>query len=127
MFNYHTDIIWSINAVLLAITVLASFVIFFTALLKDLLWEKRRRALLNIKKDVYGLVISGQGPSKDVCYPVLADITPQQFIDIETNRRIDIAFFNESEQQFFKKCFVTPERIASLENTAKNSRNKWKK
>jgi len=127
MFNYHTDIIWAINAVLLAIAVLTGFVIFFTAFVKDLLWERRRKALLNIKKDVYELVISGQGISKGVCYPVVADITPQQFIDIETNRRIDIAFFNESEQQFFKKCFITPERITSLENTAKNSRNKWRK
>ncbi|MFA5500108.1 MAG: HEAT repeat domain-containing protein [Candidatus Omnitrophota bacterium] len=127
MFNYYTDIIWTINAVLLAIAVLTSLVIFFTAFFKDLLWEKRRKALLNVKKDVYELVISGQGASKGICYPVVADITPQQFIDIETNRRIDIAFFNESEQQFFKKCFITPERIASLEKIAKNSRNKWKK
>lgn len=127
MYNYYTHIIWSIDIALSAVCIFASGLIFFTAVVKGSLWEKRRKALLGIKKDVYELVLSGQKPMEKACYPVVADITPQQFIDIETNRRIDIAFFNESEQQFFKKCFVTPERIASLENIAKNSRNKWKK
>lgn len=127
MQNYHTDIIWSIDAALFGISLTAAVLIFACALVKDHLWKKRRDALLRIKKNVYDLILAGKGSSAPVCRPFKADITPEQFIDIETNRKIEMAFFNEAERQFFRSCFVNPEQVAKLEKIALKSVNKWRR
>ncbi|MCX5667730.1 MAG: HEAT repeat domain-containing protein [Candidatus Omnitrophica bacterium] len=127
MYNYHTDTIWTVNAVLLCVVALTSLVILLAAAIKNYLWEKRRRGLLNIKKDVYEFALSRKGASTAACPPFVNNVTPQQFIDIETNRRIDSVFFNDSEQQFLKSCFIKPEDLAKLEEAALRSGNKWRK
>lgn len=127
MYDYYSDIVWWINGMLLIISVITSFAIFYCAQIKEFLWNKRREALLDIKKNVYEMVLAGEKSTEKVCYPITVNITPEQFIDIETNRKIDIAFFNENEREFLKKCFVTPQRVASLTKMAGRSRNKWRK
>ncbi|MBI1869686.1 MAG: HEAT repeat domain-containing protein [Chlamydiae bacterium] len=47
------------------------------------------------------------------------------FLDIETNRNRELAFFNKSEQEIFRKIFLHQDRIAQLEKIAYLSRNKW--
>ena len=127
MYNYHADIVWSVNAVLLGMLITTSFVIFACVMVKDYLSQLRRRALINIKKNVYEMVLAGRKSSEAVCQSFTAAITPKQFIDITTNRFIDAAFFNDSEQQFLKGCFVNPEETARLEKIATASRNKWRR
>ena len=80
-----------------------------------------------VKKNIYEFILSSKGSSSAVCPSFVNGVTPQQFIDIKTNRRIDAAFFNDSERQFLKSCFVTPSSIAKLENTALRPGNKWRK
>jgi hypothetical protein len=127
MFDYYADIVWTINKVLFGALILTSAVIFFCAAFKNYTWEKRRQGLLKIKKDIYEMVLSGKSYSAAVCHPLLTGITPQQFIDIETNRSMDAVFFNDSEQQLLKGCFREPGKIAGLEKTAGTSKNKWRK
>lgn len=127
MYNYYIDIIWTINAVLFGIVVLTCIVIALTAALKNYLWEKRRRGLLDIKKDVYEFVLSHKDSSSAVCPSFINNVTPQQFIDIRTNRHIDSAFFNESEQELLKHCFIKPDELTRLEDAALSSGNKWRK
>ena len=125
MYSYHADIVWSVNAVLLGMLMVTSVVIFACVAVKDHLSQVRRRALVNIKKNVYEMVLADRKNSEAVCQSFTATITPKQFIDIATNRSIDAAFFNDSEQQFLKGCFVNPEEVARLEKIATTARNKW--
>ncbi len=127
MYNYYIDIIWTVNAVLACVVALTCIVIILTAALNNYLWEKRRQSLLNIKKYIYEFILSHKSSSSAACLSFVNGVTPQQFIDIKTNRRIDAAFFNDSEQQFLKSCFVMPEALAKLEDTALRSGNKWRK
>ncbi|MCX5678032.1 MAG: HEAT repeat domain-containing protein [Candidatus Omnitrophica bacterium] len=125
MFNYHADIVWVINKVLFGALILTSAVIFFCAVIKNYIWEKRRQGLLKIKNDIYEMVLSGKSFTEGVRHPLFTGITPQQFIDIETNRSIDAAFFNDSEQQLLKGCFREPEKIAELNKIVERSNDKW--
>ena len=127
MYNYRVDIIWAIDAALLGVVALTSLVIALTAALKNYLWRKRRQGLLAIKKDVYEFVLSHKRDPSAVCPAFVDNVTPQQFIDIRTNRRLDAAFFNDSEQELLKNCFVKPDDLAKLEDTALRSGNKWRK
>jgi len=125
MNNYFTDAIIRVDIILLLNALaLSALIILYTILKKHFLY-RRNTALLNIKKNVYELVMSGLKTSKAVCMPLADEVTPRQFIDIETNR--DTVFFNKSEQEAFKACFATPKNLAALEKTASYSRNKWRK
>ncbi|MFA6078846.1 MAG: HEAT repeat domain-containing protein [Candidatus Omnitrophota bacterium] len=125
MYNYHADIVWVIDAVLAISLVLTFISIFLTAELREYFWEKRRSRLLKIKNNVSEMILSGKGPSAAVCQPFADEATPEQFLDVETNRSMGAVFFNDSEKQLFKSCFLTPEHIARITKLAKWSGNKW--
>ncbi|MFA4981641.1 MAG: HEAT repeat domain-containing protein [Candidatus Omnitrophota bacterium] len=128
MYGYHADIVWMVNAALLIVLIITGVVIFFCVLIKSRIQGARRSRLLGIKKNVYETVMSGKGVSEgapsSVC-PI--NVTPEQFIDVETNRARYAAFFNEAEIAFLKKCFVSPGQTAKLEKRAKSSWNKWQR
>lgn len=127
MYNYHTNIVWVINCVLLSMLIITSIAIVVSVIVNDYVWQRRRRRLIAIKNDVFEILLAGRKPSDAVCQPFASSITPQQFIDIATNRNIKAAFFNDSEQQFFKNCFINPEQIARLEKIARTSNSKWRR
>lgn len=110
MYNYHADIVWMANAALLGVVILTSAAIFLSVIFKNYIWRRRRNALLKIKKSVYETILAHRAASKNVCEAFNANLTPQQFLDIETNRAVNAAFFNDSEQQFFRSCSIRPER-----------------
>ena len=127
MYNYHADIVWIVNVTLAGIILATIAVIFLCAIFKDYLWEKRSRILLNIKKNVYEMVLAGNKTSENVCQSFVAAITPQQFIDISTNRSLGVTFFNDAEQQFLRGCFGSPVETARLRKIALNYGNKWRR
>jgi hypothetical protein len=127
MFDYFPGIAWLADAYLFIAIILTSIAIFFCAAFKEYLWEKRRRGLLSIKNNVYEMVLAGERPSESVCRPFAAEATPQQFLDIETNRNMGAAFFNDSERQLFKNCFITPGQIKKIEKRAAHSISKWRR
>ncbi|MBN2453799.1 MAG: HEAT repeat domain-containing protein [Candidatus Omnitrophica bacterium] len=123
MRDYYVDIVWPINIAILAAVILTVAAIIICLILKDYIWHRRRQELLDIKSNVYEMAISGR---KKCVIPKSSAprLTSRQLIDIETNRGRDMVFFNDSEQEMFKKCFITPEYIAALSRTVKNS---WSK
>jgi hypothetical protein len=128
MHNYYAEIVWAIDLVLIPIIALTCFVIFSCVLFMEHNWQKRRHSLLALKKNVYEMVLANnKEPGSAVCIPFISELTPQQYIDIETNRSIEAVFFNESEQKFFRSCFITPENINKLTDIVNKSRDKWKK
>ena len=112
MYNYYAETVWAVNGVLYGTLVLTSAVIFLCAGFKEHFWEARRRRLLEIKKNLYEWALAGKSPAEMAGRPFVPEVTPQQFLDVETNRNIDAAFFNDSERQLFKKYFATPLQVA---------------
>ncbi|MFA6142777.1 MAG: HEAT repeat domain-containing protein, partial [Candidatus Omnitrophota bacterium] len=127
MYNYHVDIIWKIDIVLLALSLALSFAIITSSLLNIYSRKRRKKALLNIKKDMVELILSGKAAGKNVCLPFASGTTPRQFIDIQSNRDREGVFFNDAEQKFFKVCFVNKKRLTRLEKIAVRWGNKWRR
>lgn len=125
MHNYYTNLVWKIDAVLLAASLALTVVIIFNAAIREYLWKRRSRALLNIKEHVYELVLSGEEINKEECAKIISVSTPQQFLDVATNRNRELIFFNDSEQELFKKHFLSAQNISRLKKIAKNPGNKW--
>ena len=127
MYNYHPDLIWAIDKILLALAILAGLLTIFYSLTREYLWKRRSGALLNIKRNIYELALSGKNVDNNVCLSVASEITPQQFLDVTTNRNRETAFFNESEQKLLKSCFVSAEKLRAIEKIAVSSWNKWRR
>ena len=127
MNNYHVDLIWVIDEILLGIVIILGLIIIVYSLVKEYRWRRRSGALLNIKKNIYELVLSGKNSDINTCLPEISGITEQQFLDVATNRNRETTFFNESEQEALKGCFVSAERIAAVEKTAIFSWRKWRR
>jgi len=127
MYNYHTDLIWAIDKILLYLVILAGVLTIFYSLVKEYRWKKRSRALLYIKRNVYELALSGKKIDSNDCLLIVSKITPQQFLDVATNRNREVAFFNESEQKIIKDCFVSTAKLAEIEKIAVSSWSKWQR
>lgn len=125
MYNYFTDTILSVDAYLLGVLVFMIATIFAYVLVSERADAKRKKGLLNIKRNVYDLILSDREGRGAAC-PVM-DFTPQQFLDIETNRIRDAVFFNKSEQDAFRDCIVTPEKVKMAAGIAGRSGDKWKR
>lgn len=124
MHNYYVDIVWKANLVLLAI--LAVFIIFIViyCILQDLFIAIRKNKLLNIKRRIYELFISGSD-NKGEAVIDSSKLSTQEFLDVVTNRTRWAVFFNQQEQDYLKNCFVNQKNILKLERIAKKSLNKW--
>ncbi len=124
MHNYYVDIVWKANLVLLAI--LAVFIIFIViyCILQDLFIAIRKNKLLNIKRRIYELFISGSD-NKEEAVIDSSKLSTQEFLDVVTNRTRWAVFFNQQEQDYLKNCFVNQKNILKLERIAKYSLNKW--
>ncbi|MFA5176585.1 MAG: HEAT repeat domain-containing protein [Candidatus Omnitrophota bacterium] len=127
MHNYYPELIWAIDKILLYLVAAAGLLTIFYSLAREYSWKRRNRALLNIKSNVYELVLSGKEADNEACLASVSGVTPQQFLDVTTNRNREIVFFNESEQEILKSCFVSAEKIAKIEKTALFSWNKWRR
>lgn len=126
-YNYYGDIVWAVDLALAIIIIFTGLIIVFYAAAKDGSWKRRKDALLRIKKDVYEMVVADKDPSGNTCQLFTSSITPQQFIDIATNRTPAAVFFNDSERDFLKKCFVSAEQIRRLEKIVEFSFDKWRR
>lgn len=125
MHNYFTDQIISFDILLALSIVILSVTIIAYALLCEHLARRRNKRLINIKKSVYEMALSGTKLSANTCAPFTEGATPQQFLDIETNR--NSVFFNKNEQEIFRACFTDPGKIAKIEKAARSARNKWRR
>ncbi len=127
MYNYHADIVWLANKIMFVVIMSTILVTLACVLLKNNLWAKRRNALNKIKLNLSEIVLARQSISQDVCYPLITNITTEQFIDIVTNRRIEAEFFNDKEKDFFIHCFSNSETLSRLQKRARSPRNKWRR
>lgn len=127
MYNYHTELIFRIDIILLYLFLAITLYTIVYVIIKDISGKLRNRRLVNIKKNVYELALSGKSLDANLCFPVISEITNQQFLDAATNRKREAVFFNESEQEILKHCFVSPERITKIERLALTSFNKWQR
>jgi HEAT repeat protein len=127
MHNYHTDLIFCIDLALAAVIIALTLETIISAVIRERRFKGRSEKLFNIKQNVYELAVSGKKVSGKVCLPEISELTPQQFIDVETNRNREAVFFNEEEQKILRACFSAPEKIALIEKIALNPWNKWRR
>lgn len=124
IYNYYTDLVIKIDLLLLAASVSLSLITILYSIVNDHLDKRRSAGLLNIKRHVYELTLSEK--EMQVCMPVTTQATPRQFLDVQTNRNRSV-FFNASEQEAFMRCFVSTEKVAEIEKTARGAKNKWRR
>ena len=124
MYNYHFELVRTIDIALLGVLILVSLVIAVSAFIKNYLWDRRINRLLDIKVYIYPLVIAAKDPASVANTPFITRITPQQFLDIEMNRTREAVSFNDAERNFLRSCFISPKRIVRLEKSALKSGNK---
>ena len=125
MLNYHTDIFFKIDIILLGLYLISSAALILYIIVRDHRSEKRAQKLLEIKHSLSKLFLSGKNINTATC-PLSAGITtPAEFLDVETNRQKHAVFFNESEQQLFKECVISPDKLKTFESIAKKQTNKW--
>lgn len=126
MNNYFTEITWKIDVALFLFSLLLSVMILINMAIRNYIENQRGSKLLLIKKNLFELFLSGQQISESVRLPLLKDVESSIFLDIATNRKRELAFFNKSEQEILKKYFISDkDNIARLGKTANQSRDKW--
>lgn len=125
MYNYHVDLVWKIDIILILVILLGTISVIGYSVFQWYLARLSRRQLLGIKEKIYA-VLSGKKDVK-VCPPEGFETTSKEFLDIVTNRKIWAAFFNASEQEYFKRCFVGQDAIIKLERVAARSLSKWRR
>jgi len=126
MYSYHTDLVLKIDAALLILFIAVAVLTIVSVIFRDYIWRRRSHKLLNIKRNVYELILSGGKVDAKALLPE-PEITPQQFLDIATNRNRDAVFFNEAEQKSLQQSFLSKKRLAEIERIAKNSWSKWRR
>ncbi len=125
MFNYFADLIFEINLVLLYLFVVISVLAVAEVITSNRVYRQRKKSLIETKKKVYALALSGEKLDTKTCALPISKITPQQFLDVITNRNRGAVFFNEAEQRIFRSCFLSSKIIASVYKTAATSWDKW--
>jgi len=127
MHNYYTILAFRIDIGLLAFSIALAMAAILDSVIIEYAWRRRSRALLNIKRHVYEVLLAGQGADDEKFSGLIAQTTPEQFLDITTNRDRELIFFNDSERQIFRKNFISGQKIDHLKKIARGHRNKWKR
>lgn len=127
MYDYHANLVWAVDKALFIIALGLTTLIIINAIVNEYLRRRRSRALLNIKKHVYEILLAGQKIDEKSLPPVISGATPQQFLDVATNRDKESIFFNNAEQELFKKHFIAPRKIKKLKAMIGGVGKKWRK
>lgn len=125
MINYHTGLVLKIDIALLALYLAFAMLLVTYLIIRNHRSENRLRKLLKIKQDIFGSLLKGK--RGETCPALISRATSREFVDVRTNRLKHTVFFNESEQQLFKDCFVSADKIKALESSAKKRRGRWRR
>jgi len=127
MYNYHADIIWKIDILLIALSAIFSLAIIAYVIVQKFMWNWRKKQLLKIKDCAFELLQGGNKQEKAHLEATLSNITPRQFLDVQTNRNRISVFFNENEQRLIGSVFTKKGKISTLEKAAGSLFDKWRR
>jgi len=125
MINYHADLVIKVDFILLAAYLIFAIALVLYVIRRDYSSKRHARKLLKIKENLTRLFLSGKRTNAATKFA--ARLTPEEFVDVQTNRRKYTVFFNELEQQFLKELFVTAGKIKELRSLLKKPIGKWGK
>ena len=126
MNNYFTDIIFKIDAALLVFTGFLIVAILFFASTKIYFERRRIKKLQIIKKNVYRIVLTEKESVKNETFSAKYCSLPM-FLDVAANRVKEGVFFNDAEQEVFRKMCVSVSRVKKILSTAARSLSKWRR
>ena len=126
MGNYFTDIVFKVDAVLLFLAAFLIADIFFYEISRIYFDNRRIRKLQAIKKNVYRVVLTEKELSKKDVLSIKSCSLPI-FLDVATNRVKEGVFFNEAEQQVFKKICISEASVKKALSIADRSFDKWRR
>ncbi len=126
MGNYFTDTIFKVDIALAVLAILLIAAIFFYDISRIYLDNHRLKRLQKIKKNVYRIVLTEKELSKNDILSSNYCSLPT-FLDVATNRVKEGVFFNEAEQEVFKKLCITEKGIKKALSTAARSLSKWRR
>lgn len=126
MYNYFTDIVVRSDLVLLVLAFFLIILILLYSLARINFENRRIKKLQAIKKDVYRLVLAEEEASKNDAFSAKY-CSAQTFLDVAANRVKEGIFFNDAEQEIFKKLCLSETAIKKLLSTAAKSLHKWRR
>ncbi len=125
LLNYHTDLVIKMDIILLAAYLIFAIALVLYVILRDHGSKRHMRKLLGLKENLARLFLSGE--KTEAAAKFVAKVTPEEFVDVQTNRRKYAVFFNELEQQLLKELYVTTGKIKDLKSLLKRPIGKWHK
>lgn len=125
MINYHTDLVIRTDFVLLAAYIIFAIALVLYVILREYASKRHTRKLLEIKANLTRIFLSGERTDEAVRFA--SKLTPEEFVDVLTNRRKYTVFFNELEQQLLKELYIAAGKIKELKALFKRSFGKWRK
>jgi len=122
MYDYHADIIWGIDRVLLIAVILLGVFDVLYSVIKEKFENRSAEKLAIIKKNLEDLAQTAPETIKNACPVIIGKVNPQQLFEIARDRELTAA--KEFEREL-KGCFADVGRINEIEKAAKSSGNKW--
>ncbi|MDD5454596.1 MAG: HEAT repeat domain-containing protein, partial [Candidatus Ratteibacteria bacterium] len=124
MYDYHTNLVWAIDSMLLAVSAVSAVVIVVYSALGKIISLRRARKLTAIRANLQNLVPTGKGTIENSCPIVTKTFTNEQFFYVA--KQMESVLSGEFGQRL-KICLASSGKIKDIENVAIRSRDKWKR
>ncbi len=124
MNNYHVDLIWQLNKILIAASFFMSALVIVYAASKGILLKRRARHLVLLKKRLESQAASPELSPQDKCDLFIDSIDPLEAAEVIRNKEF---LLPKKLNQELKACFISKNKIQEIEDIALKSRNKWRR
>lgn len=123
MYNYYTDVIWTIDKILLILLGLVSAAIIAYALISEQYFIRRKHDLIAIKNNLKNTDFF-EWANGNICSVLVANSSDSKILSISQKKG---AIIPAHFEQRFKNCLVTSKKMAQIEKIARWSKNKWRR
>lgn len=126
MFNYHTDLVWQINKLLLAVSLIISLAVILYTSVQDFLKRMRNRQLALLKKRLEDISGSAKDMPVERCELLISKLKAMEIINILREEKPSLP---EEFEQELRACFISEGKTvdANIKKNAANRKNKWRR
>lgn len=124
MYNYHADLVWQVDNILLFVSLFLILLIVLYSAARDILIKIRHRNLFILKKNLADIALFQKTALPDNCDLLVGNIQPLEFVDILRDRELIVP---KEVDAGLRTCFASEVKIPEFENIARQSKNKWRR